>query len=197
VRGVGRVLVGIALCAALAGCVRESAGAPVAVADPESATTVERPPRPRDVAVVGLDPCSPLTAEQRADLQLDGDGTCNGGRSALYQGPESTCNLGAFERRAVAVGVSLPYDGLGIDAFAPSRVDSLVTPLAIEGFPAVQAVPARLTDFCSVSVDPGPGAALDVQYRDGGRIPAVPQPDLCAGAADVVRAATDTLLTLA
>lgn len=185
------------MCLTLGGCVRESAGTPSPVADPESATTVERPPRPRDVVVADLDPCSLLTAEQRADLQLDDEGIFNGGRSALYEGPESTCNLGAFEPRAVAVGVSLPYDGLGIDAFAPSRVDSMVTPLTIEGFPAVQAVPARLDNFCSVVVDLGPGAALSIQYRDGGRIPAVPQPDLCTGAVEVAHAAMATLVTVA
>lgn len=197
VRRVGWVLIGIALCASLTGCVRESAGAAAPVADPGPATTVERPPRPRDVAVAGLDPCSLLTVEQRADLQLDGEPNRSEARSVLYQGPEPTCFVRSYEPRAVAVGVSLPYDGLGIDAFAPYRVDSLVTSLTIEGFPAVQAIPARLTDFCSVSVDLGPGAALDIQYRDGGRIPAVPQADLCAGAVEVARAAMATLVTLA
>ncbi|MDN5933742.1 MAG: DUF3558 domain-containing protein [Pseudonocardia sp.] len=196
-RRLGWLLVGVLACLTLAGCVRESPGAAAPAVDPESATTVERAPRPRDVAVADLDPCSLLTAAQRVDLQLDGEPIFNGGRSALYQGPESTCNIGAFEPRAVAVGVSLPYDGLGIDAFAPYRVDSLVTPLTIEGFPALQAVPARLDNFCSVVVDLGPGAALSIQYRDGGRIPAVPQPDLCAGAVDVARAAMATLVTLA
>jgi hypothetical protein len=191
------VLVGIALCASLTGCVRESAGAAAPVADPESATTVERAPRPRDVAVADLDPCSLLTAAQRADLQLDGEPSQGESRSVLYQGPEPTCLVRSYEPRAVAVGVSLPYDGLGIDAFAPSRVDALVTPLTIEGFPALQAVPSGLTDFCSVVVDLGPGAALSIQYRDGGRIPAVPQPDLCAGAEDVAWAAMATLVTLA
>ncbi|MHA6783810.1 DUF3558 domain-containing protein [Pseudonocardia saturnea] len=196
-RRLGWLLVGIALCVTLAGCVRESAGAAAPVADPESATTVERPPRPRDVAVADLDPCSLLTAEQRADLQLDGEPSQDESRSVLYQGPEPTCLVRSYEPRAVAVGVSLPYAGLGIDAFAPVRVDALVTPLTIEGFPALQAVPAGLTDFCSVVVDLGPGAALDIQYRDGGRIPAVPQPDLCAGAVEVARAAMATLVTLA
>lgn len=190
------VLVGIALCASLTGCVRESAGAAAPAADPESATTVERPPRPRDVMVADLDPCSLLTAAQRADLQLDVEPDLNEGRSVLYQGPEPTCIVSSFEPRAVAVGVSLPYDGLGIDAFAPSRVDALVTPLTIEGFPAVQATPSRFDNFCSVVVDLGPGTALSIQYRDGGRMPAVPQPDLCAGAVDVARAAMATLVTL-
>lgn len=196
-RRVGWVLVGITLCLTSVACVREPAGTATPVADPESATTVERPPRPRDVMVAGLDPCSLLTAEQRASLDLDGEPDSNEGRSVLYQGPEPTCIVSSFEPRAIVVGVSLPYDGLGIDAFAPYRVDSQVTPLTIEGFPAVQAIPARLTDFCSVSVDVGPGAALDIQYRDGGRIPAVPQPDLCAGAVEVARAAMATLVTLA
>lgn len=196
-RRLGWVLVGILACLTLAGCVRESPGAAAPAVDPESATTVERAPRPRDVAVADLDPCSLLTAAQRADLQLDGEPNLDEGRSILYQGPEPACDVRSYEPRAVAVGVSLPYDGLGIDAFAPYRVDALVTPLTIEGFPAVQAVPARFDNFCSVVVDLGPGAALSIQYRDGGRIPAVPQPDLCAGAVDVARAAMATLVTLA
>lgn len=196
-RRVAVVLVGVALCASLAGCVRESAGVPGAGADPGPGTTVERPPRPRDVPIVDLDPCLLLTETQRAELQLDGRPVVNVGRSALFQGPEPTCNIRSYEPRAVAVGVSLPHDGLGIDAFAPARVDSLVTPLTIEGFPGVQAVPVRLDDFCSVAVDLGPGAALSIQYADGGRVPAVPQPELCAGAVEVARAAMRTLVTLA
>lgn len=175
------------------GCVRPGVEGAAA---PETATAVEQPPRPRVLSVEGVDPCALLTEAQRVELGLDRPPIFDSNPSPLYQGPDPACTTRGNEPRAVVVGVGLPYDGLGADAFAPERVEATVTPLRVRGFPAVQAIPARLTDFCSVIVDVAPGQALDIQYRDGGRRPPVPQDELCAGAREVADAAMTTLLTL-
>lgn len=195
VRRVVSVLVGVLLCASLAGCVRETAGA---ATSPEAPVTeVPLPPRPRDIDIRGIDPCSLLTPTQRADLGLDADPQNDVQRSPLFDGPEPACTLGGYGPRAAAVRVALPYDGLGVDAFAPSRVRSAVTVIDVQEFPAVQAAPPDELRLCSVVVDLGPGKALNVQYRDGGGEPPIPQDDLCPGAVAVAQAAMRTLLATA
>lgn len=198
--GVRRVaVIGVLTCLVLAGCVRETGGvgsAPVPASAAAEATDVPLPPRPRDIDVRGVDPCSLLTGAQRAELGLDARPVYDVQRSPLFEGPEPACTIGGFEPRTVAVGVALPYDGLGVDAFAPSRVRSAVTAITVQGFPAVQAVqPGRMTS-CTVAVDLSPGQALNVQYRDGGGRQPVPADELCPGAMDVADAAMATLLSL-
>lgn len=186
VRRVVSVVVGVLLCVPLAGCVRETAGAAAALA----------PTRPRDVDVRGVDPCTLLTESQRAELGLDGEPTFDVQRSPLFDGPEPACTISGYEPVAVAVGVALPYDGLGVDAFEPNRVRGTVTPVQVQGFPAVQANPVTPLRSCSVVVDLAPGVALNVQYRDGGGQPPIPPEDLCPGARAAADSAMQTLLAL-
>ncbi|MBW0090173.1 DUF3558 domain-containing protein [Pseudonocardia sp. KRD-184] len=194
-RRVVSVLVGVLLCASLAGCVRETAGAATSPEAP--ATEVRLPPRPRDIDIRNVDPCSLLTEFQRAELGLDGEPNYDVARSPLFEGPEPACTTSGYSPRAVAVGVALPHDGLGADAFAAYRVRSTVTIIEVQGFPAVQAVQPESVTSCTVVVDLAPGQAMNVQYRDGGGRPPVPPSDLCPGAVDVADAAMRTLLELA
>jgi hypothetical protein len=78
--------------------------------------------------------------------------------------------------------------------FTQGDLEAQVTALEVRGFPAVQAVPNRFSDFCSVLIDVAPGQLIDVQYADGGREPPVPQDQLCQGAEQVADAAAQTLL---
>ncbi|MBW0110459.1 DUF3558 domain-containing protein [Pseudonocardia sp. KRD-182] len=193
VRRVVSVLVGVLLCASLAGCVRETAGAATSPEAP--ATEVPLPPRPRDIDIRGVDPCSLLTSTQRAELGLDAEPAYDVQVSPLFEGPEPACTVGGSGLREVAVGVALPYDGLGVDAFAASRVRADVTVIEVRGMPAVLAEPPEQLRLCSVVIDLGPGQAMNVQYRDGGGRPTVPQDDLCTGAIAVAGSAMDTLLS--
>ncbi|QJY49476.1 DUF3558 domain-containing protein [Pseudonocardia broussonetiae] len=192
-RRVVSVLVGVLLCVPLAGCVRETAGAAAAPETPS--TEVPLPPRPRDIDIRNVDPCSLLTASQRADLGLEGEPNYDVARSPLFEGPEPACTTRGYEPLTVAVGVALPYDGLGIDAFAAYRVRSEVSVIDVQGFPAVQAVQPGPMTSCTVVVDLAPGQALNVQYRDGGAQPPVPVDALCPGARDVADGAMLTLLS--
>ncbi|MBW0118452.1 DUF3558 domain-containing protein [Pseudonocardia abyssalis] len=194
-RRVAAVLVGMLVCGAMAGCVRETVGAGAAPVPESAATDVPLPPRPRDIDIRGLDPCALLTEEQRAELGLDGEPTYDVQRSPLFDGPEPACTISGYEP-ALAVGVALPYDGLGVDAFAPARVRGTVTVLVVQGFPAVQADPVGALRSCTVVVDLGPGTALNVQYRDGSGQPPIPTEDLCPGARAAADSAMRTLLSL-
>ncbi|QJY49474.1 DUF3558 domain-containing protein [Pseudonocardia broussonetiae] len=187
------VLVGVLLCVSLAGCVRETAGAAAAPETPS--TEVPLPPRPRDIDIRNVDPCSLLTASQRAELGLDAEPAYDVQVSPLFEGPEPACTIGGSDPREVAAGVALPYDGLGVNAFAASRVRADVTVIEVQGMPAVLARPSEQLRLCSVVVDVAPGQAVNVQYRDGGGQPTVPQDDLCAGALAVAEAAMSTLLS--
>ncbi len=180
VRAVG-VLV-LVLCL-LGGC--------AAVGEPAAA------PRPREVSLVGVDPCSLLTTPQRAALGLDRPPVFDSSPSALYKGAEvPLCSIGGVTPRAVSVGISA-VTNVGIELFTSGDLAADVRPVQVRGFPAVVAVPTKFDDYCSVIVDTSPGQLLDVQFADGGRVPPIPQERLCRDAQQVADAAVSTLLTSA
>lgn len=152
------------------------------------------PSRPRDVPLNGVDPCSLLTAEQRLQLGLDGRPVFASFPSALYDGAEvPMCSVGGFEPRAVSVALSV-VTSVGIERFSSDDLAADVRPLRVSGFPAVMAVPQQLDDNCTVSVGTASGQQLAVQFADGGRLPPIPQDQLCRDAANVAEAAMTTLL---
>jgi hypothetical protein len=180
-RPVRGTLVALAVCTALAGCSPGGAEAP--------------PARPRDVPLNGVDPCSLLTAPQRAQLGLDGRPVFASAPSALYNGAEvPMCSISGFEPRAVSVALSV-VTSAGIERFSSDDLAADVRPAQVRDFPAVVAVPQRLDDNCTVSVDTAPGQQLAVQFADGGRLPPIPQDQLCRDAENVATAAMTTLLT--
>ena len=183
----GAVLAAIALLAAACTTV---AGHP-APADP---TGLQLPPRPREVRLDGVDPCSLLTAAQRAELGLDGRPVFDAGPSDLYRAAAvPACVIGGFEPRAITVGVSLVTTA-GIELFTSGELAAEVRPVQVRGFPAVVAVPTRFSEYCTVVVDVAPGQLLDVQFGDGGRRPPIPQDQLCRDAEIAAGAVMATLL---
>jgi hypothetical protein len=156
-------------------------------------STIELPPRPRDVPIDGVDPCSLLTAEQRAELGLDGRPLFDIRPSELYPGADvPTCATRGYEPRAVSVAVGIVTTA-GIELFTSGKLSAEVRPVEVRGFPAVVAVPSRFTEWCTAIVDVAPGQLLEIQFADGGRQPAIPQPQLCQ---DAERAAEAVMLTL-
>jgi hypothetical protein len=155
---------------------------------------IELPPRPRDVQIDGVDPCSLLTAEQRAELGLDGRAEFDLSPSDLYSGADvPACVMRGYEPRAVSVGLSLVTTA-GVELFSSGELAAEVRPAEVQRFPAVVAVPTRFTEWCTVIVDVAPGQLLDIQFADGGREPAIPQSQLCQGAQAVADAVMVTLL---
>lgn len=192
-RRIGTLLLGVVLAGALGAC----AGPEVdGTAAPEPFVGIELPPRPRDVPVQDVDPCALLTDAQRAELDLETPPLfTDSDSSVLFEGPEPLCTSNAFDPRAFGIGVALPYDGLGIAALTGRPVRSQLTPLDVQGFPAVLARPGSDPLFCQVVVDVASGQALNVQFRDSGRGD-FPQDELCDGAVEIADAAMTTLLTL-
>jgi len=99
-----------------------------------------------------------------------------------------------YEPRAVSVGLSI-VTTTGVELFTSGELAAEVSPAEVHGFPAVVAVPTRSPDWCTVVVDVAPGQLLDIQFADGGRMPAIPQPRLCQDAQTVADAIMTTLLS--
>jgi hypothetical protein len=188
--------VGGAVLAVLVGVLVAACGVeePARPAQPPEQGQVELPPRPREVRLDGVDPCSLLTEEQRAELGLDGRPVSTKDPVGLYQGAEvPLCTIGGFEPRAVTVGVSL-VTSVGIELFTSGDLAAEIQPVVVRGFPAVVAVPTRFSDYCTVIVDVAQGQLLDVQFATGGRQPPISQPQLCRDAETVAGAVMVTLL---
>ena len=172
-----------------AGCTTVVAGTPSAP------TGVLLPPRPREIRLDGVDPCSLLTAEQRAALGLESEprpGTISS--SALYRGNVPICTMNGFRPQASVVGVGLVTTS-GIDLWSTRGIDADVTSTTVKGFPAVTATPRRFTDYCSVDVDIASGQLIDIQFGDGGNRPQIGQNDLCKRAHEVAEAVIASLVS--
>lgn len=158
-----------------AGCTTEVAGRPSAP------TGVLLPPRPREVRLDGVDPCSLLTPEQRAELKLDGAPLYDKSYVELFGGEVPTCTITGYVGPRLALAISI-VTTTGIERWQRGDLDARVSPTTIAGFPAIVAVPSRFTNYCSVDVDVAAGQLLDVQMSDGGGSAPVPQSDLCGRA---------------
>ncbi|WP_219412950.1 DUF3558 domain-containing protein [Pseudonocardia nigra] len=186
-----RVLLLIATAALLAACSAETPGRAEPAPAPEP-TGLALPPRPHELPLDGVDPCALLTPDQRASLGLDGDPVPYRSTAPGFAGP--ACSISGFEPRAVAVGLALAT-GNGIEVLTNSdALTDEITPITIAGFPAILARPKN-PDFCSVDVDVADGQFLDVQFADGGRLPPIPQDQLCRDAVEVAEQVLTTLLS--
>ena len=190
----GRGLLALVMVLLVAGC-----SAVQGEASPAGESGVQLPPRPREVRVDGVDPCSLLTEAQRAELGLDARPVFDLSPSMLYPGGDvPACVIGGFEPRAVTVGVEHRHDRRDRAVHVRESWRRTVRPTDVRGFPAVVAVPTRFTEWCTVVVDVAPGQLLDVQFADGGREPPIPQhAALSATRETVADAVMATLLTLA
>ena len=178
----------------LAGCGGEGGGDP-GVAEPTvESTSVAWPSRPRDVPIDGIDPCTLLTPQQRAELGLDRPPLNVPGATALYGPNNAFCVINGFEQRSVTVAVML-VTTVGIERWTEGQLDADVRRILVEDFPALVAVPRRYTDYCTVVVDISPGQLIDVQVASGGRHRRIPQPQLCRDAEQVAGYVVTNLLS--
>ncbi len=183
-----RLVLPLVACVLAAGCTTAVEGTPSAP------TGVLLPPRPREVRLDGVDPCSLLTPEQRAELGLDGVPRYTDPYAELFGGNVPTCTITGLTREPIAVGIGV-VTSAGIERWQSGDLAADVRPTTIAGFPAVVAVPRHLTDYCSVEVDVAAGQLLDVQFSDGGGTPPIPQTELCQRAVQVAEQSTASLLT--
>jgi hypothetical protein len=183
-----RLLLPVVACVLAAGCTAAVEGTPVAP------SAVPPPPRPREVRLDGVDPCSLLTPEQRAGLGLDGTPRLTTPYAELFGGTVPTCTITGLKREPIAVGVGV-VTSVGIERWRGGDLAADMRPTTVAGFPAVVAVPQRLTDYCSVEVDVAAGQLLDVQFSDGGGRPPIPQDELCRRGGQVAGQLMASLLT--
>ncbi len=175
VRAVVLLLAGVLAAACTTACTTTVEGTPSAP------TGVLLPPRPREVRLDGVDPCSLLTAEQRAGLDLDGEPRYSRSYAELFRGDVPTCTITGYSAKPVVVGVGMVTTA-GVERWQLGELAAEVRTIIVADFPAVVARPTRFTNFCSVEVDVAPGQLLDVQISDGGGRPPLPQRELCSRA---------------
>jgi hypothetical protein len=190
---VQRAVLGV-LIVLLAGC---STGGQASPADPPTTeeaapTTVSLPPRPRDVPVDDVDPCSLLTRQQRAELRLDQPPLPDREPSVLYPGEVSSCTISGDDP-AISFYIQAVTTA-GIEFFTTGQTASEVRIIELARFPAAVAAPVHTDDSCKVLVDIAPGQMLDVQARSAGEDPPIPEDQLCSDAQSAANLVMDTLL---
>jgi hypothetical protein len=178
----------------LAGC---TTGGQASPADPPATnqaapTTSSLPPRPRDIPIDDVDPCTLLTREQRAELRLDQPPLPARQPSVLYPGEVSSCSIRGNEP-AISFYVQVVTTA-GIEFFTSGRTASDVRIIEIAGFPAAIAAPRNTDDSCKAVVDTAPGQMVDVQARSAGARPPIPQQQLCRDAERAANLVMETLL---
>ncbi len=183
-----RALLIASALAVLTACSTPTTGTPAPATN--TPPTTAAPTRPRELRLDGIDPCSLLTPAQVQRLGLR-EGIMT--RSTVGPpAPGPSCTFSGTVPRAISVSISLATT-TGIDALnAPGALSDQRTPTVITQYPAWVSRP-RNPDSCFLDVDVASGQLLDLEFADGGRLPPIPQDQLCK---DVVDLAGQVLQTL-
>jgi hypothetical protein len=160
---------------------------------PSEPTGLSLPPRPRDLRIDGVEPCSLLTEQQRAELGLEQQANSFVDDSALYGGRVPSCLLRGSPVRPVRVGIGV-VTTVGIERFTEGHLAADLETASVQGFPAVVATPRGADDYCNVEIDIAQGQIVDVVYGDVALAPPIAQSDLCREGVRVAEAIVRTLL---
>ncbi|HEX3591776.1 MAG TPA: DUF3558 domain-containing protein [Pseudonocardiaceae bacterium] len=192
--------IGIALVVVVGVALATSSRAPIFTANEpgtpvparvEPTTTSVPPtlrPRPADLSLGGVDPCTILTLTQRTALSLDTtpvrytDRTFDQAKACTIRGTAS----GTVARLALVLNMS-------VDVWLSDEAQVQTEPVSVGGWPALVVRTPGLDDACDVEVDTSQDQFLDVGFRDGGNTPPIPQDTLCQGAQRVAEAAVVSL----
>jgi hypothetical protein len=161
---------------------------------PSAAGPTPLPPRPREVRLDGVDPCSLLTAEQRAALGYRSTASSSRPYVELFGGEVPTCTMSSSSTDPTILGVGL-VTTVGIERWQQGNLEAVSRPDHVAGFPAIVAVPSQSKTYCAVEVDVAAGQLLDIQFLDAGHQPPLRQEELCSRARRSAEAAIKTLLT--
>lgn len=182
-----RLVLLLVACLVAAGCTTAVEGTPSAP------TGVLLPPRPREVRLDGVDPCSLLTAEQRAGLGFTSEPHATKPYVELFRGEVPTCTMDSSSTNPTILGIGL-VTSVGVERWREGNLAASIEPTAVSGFPAVLAQPTQSTSYCAVEVDVAAGQLLDVQLFDGGHTPPLARKELCARAERAAGEIVSTLL---
>ena len=151
---------------------------------PSAVAPAPLPPRPREVRLDGVDPCSLLISDQRVEvLGLESAPTTRALRtSQLFRGDVPTCTMIGFRPDAIGLASALSQPLVSnVGSETISRQKSARVTVS-QAFLRLSPTDPFHDDYCSVEVDVASGQLLDVQFSDGGRQPPIAQDDLCVRA---------------
>ncbi len=157
-----------------------------------SAGPISLPPRPQELRIDGVEPCSLLTEQQRAELGLELRADPFVDDSRLYGGPVPSCLFQARSPRATTVATGV-VSTVGVERFLEGQLEAELSPVTADGFPVVVAKPRNARDYCTAVIDVAPGQLIDIQFGDVALPPPIPQDQLCKDSVRVAGAVVQTL----
>jgi uncharacterized protein DUF3558 len=182
-----RLLVLLAALCVVAGCSTSIAGAPSPEAAPAGAspgaTDLNLPPRPRELRIDGLDPCSSLTSAQLAKLDLKVSSpslpTDPAGPSGKF------CTASGFNGKIVSVAIAF-VTNRGIEAAVnnPEAKAGDIQPSLIANFPGVL-TRRPVGNSCVADIDVALKQLIDIEYTDLTTPTSLSTDQLCQAAAAV------------
>jgi hypothetical protein len=181
-----RLLVLLAALGVVAGCSTSIAGTPSpetgATAAPPEGNSLGLPPRPRELQLDGLDPCSPLTPPRLAKLGLD----TTVPSTPLISPPDGRiCAAGGFDTKYREVSIAfVTHPGIDYITTLPVAASGRFEPVQVVGFPGV-IEPQEEKTLCVVDVDVAAGQFADITYEDADVPPTLSRAEICQGAVSV------------
>lgn len=198
----------VVIAAVSVGCTTSAPGQPTSVIDGgssgtstastgDSATstspTVDVPPRPRDITLDGLDPCTLFTKTQRAQLTVS-DVDSGESKSENFKGMKE-CTLEADTRTRFYDYTALAVTTEGVDAWLTGQRNVEAELTTVQGFPAAEFM-FRGSDGegCDLAVGVAAHHTLWIQVIPYDR--GFEQDELCRMARQATEMAMTTLQTL-
>jgi uncharacterized protein DUF3558 len=183
VKPMRRLLVLLAALCVVAGCSTSVAGTPFpeasAAGGNPGAPNLSLPPRPHELRLDGLDPCSSLSSPQLAKLALEIISASKPTSPSVGKG--RICTADGFDSKKTSVSIAFVYNrGIATANTGPGAASSQITPSNTAGFPSIV---ARLPDFCAVDIDVAADQYIDIQYETIGDPLGPASSDSCQGAA--------------
>lgn len=148
-----RLLLAVAAVAlAAAGCTTSATGQPTPATDDSSTSsapqtsessgsatpTVEVPPRPRDISLEGLDPCTLFTEEQRAQLQANDVESGEVGEDAEFYKGMKECVLYVDDQEPFYEYNAMAVTFEGVEQWLTGKRNAEAELTSVQGFPAVK-----------------------------------------------------------
>jgi hypothetical protein len=161
---------------------------------PQAPSPMSLPPRPREVRLDGVDPCSLLTGKQRTALGLSSMPSLTSSYAEIFEGEVPTCTIHSSDPNSIIIGVGTVTTA-GIERWQDPALSAQIRPIIVTGFPALVVVPKLSRSYCGVEIDIARGQLLGVQALDGGNVPSIDQERLCSWADHAANETVRSLLT--
>jgi hypothetical protein len=176
-----RLLGLLAILSVVAGCSTSVAGAPTPQTGSPGASSgvkgLDLPPRPRELKLDGLDPCSPFTPARLAKLGLDQTVPSIPTDPAVLVG--RICTASGFERQQVDVSVAfVTHPGIEYVTEAPAVQTGNVEIATIAGFPVV-VEPEKDEGVCALDIDNARDQFINIRYQDSAEPSKLDRTELC------------------